>query len=321
LRPHAEPLAELALAFNPPKADLGPVDRRAELNRLASRFRNRDVTLVDLVRDRLRDEPGSRRLLLYVDQWEELYTQAAPREPKTDDERARAGDARLFIDLVLDAAAKSPCTLVLSVRSDFYPDIQNHDGLRAAVQESQVSLGTMSRQELEAAIEGPAKALGASVDPELTKRLIRDIGLDPKSGESGEYDIGKLPLLEYALEQAWAKRTEAKIGLAQYGGLEQALEERANRLYDRLSAEEQAAAKRLFVSLVTPGEGREDTRARIDMPKDAAMQSVIQTFAGTEGRLVVTDETGGRRSVEVSHEALIRHWDKLRKWSMKTVRI
>ena len=182
------------------------------------------------------------------------------------------------------------------------------------MQESQVSLGTMNEAELRDVIEGPPKALGASVDPELTKKLIRDIGLDPASGRSDEYDIGKLPLLEYALEQAWAKRTGPRIGLANYSGLEQALEERANALYGRLSAEEQAAAKRLFVSLVTPGEGREDTRARIDMPDDAAMRRVIQTFAGGEARLIVTDEAGGRRSVEVSHEALIRHWDKLRAW-------
>ena len=50
------------------------------------------------------------------------------------------------------------------------------------------------------------------------------------------------------------------------------------------------------------------------MPDDAAMRQVIQTFAGGEARLIVTDEAGGRRSVEVSHEALIRHWDKLRAW-------
>ena len=212
------------------------------------------------------------------------------------------------------SGGKSPCTLVLSARSDFYPDIQNHDGLRVAVQESQVSLGTMNEAELRAVIEGPAKALGASVDPKLTEKLIRDIGLDPASGRSDEYDIGKLPLLEYALEQAWTKRTGPRIGLENYSGLEQALEERANSLFGRLSAEEQAAAKRLFVSLVTPGEGREDTRARIDMPDDAAMRSVIQTFAGTEARLIVTDKVGERGSVEVSHEALIRHWRELRQW-------
>ena len=148
------------------------------------------------------------------------------------------------------------------------------------MQESQVSLGTMKEAELRDVIEGPPRALGASVDPELSKRLIRDIGLDPASGRSDEYDIGKLPLLEYALEQAWAKRTGPRVGLADYSGLEQALEERANTLYGRLSAEEQAAAKRLFVSLVTPGEGREDTRARIDMPDDEARDRVAGYMHG-----------------------------------------
>ena len=314
LRPYAEPLHQLAAAFDPPKAEPDSMEWLAALEGKAQLFRDRKVTLAQLVRNRLQRDAGSTRLLLYVDQWEELYTLAAPREIKTDADRARAADAKLFIDLVLDAAASSPCTLVLSVRSDFYPDLQTHDGLRVAVQESQVSLGTMNEAELRDVIEGPPKAIGASVDPELTKKLIRDIGLDPASGRSDEYDIGKLPLLEYALEQAWAKRTGPRIGLENYSGLEQALEERANALYDRLSPSEQVAAKRLFVSLVTPGEGREDTRARIDMPDDDAMRRVIQTFAGGEARLVVTDEAGGRRSVEVSHEALIRHWDKLRAW-------
>jgi hypothetical protein len=314
LRPHAEPLHQLALAFDPPKAGPGSIAFRAQLNEAAQFFRRDKVTLAELVRDRLRDDPGSTRLLLYVDQWEELYTLATPREIKNDDERARASDAKLFIDLVLEAAASSPCTVVLSVRSDFYPDLQNHDGLRVAAQENQVSLGTMNEAEVREVIEKPPKALGASVDKKLTEKLIRDIGLDPVSGRNDEYDIGKLPLLEYALEQAWAKRTGLQIGLPQYAGLEQALEERANALYGRLSAEEQTAAKRLFVSLVTPGEGREDTRARIDIPDDDATRRVIETFAGSEARLVVTDEAGGRRSVEVSHEALIRHWKELRGW-------
>jgi hypothetical protein len=315
LRPHAEPLHQLVNAFDPPEAKPGSTKYREHLNEGAQRFRDGKVTLAEIVRDRLQNETGSTHLLLYVDQWEELYTQALCREVKKDEDLLQpVKDVKLFIDLVLEAAAKPPCTLVLSVRSDFYPDIQNHDGLRAAVQESQVSLGTMNEAELRAVIEGPPKALGASADKKLTEKLICDIGLDPASGRSDEYDIGKLPLLEYALERAWAKRVGPRIGVENYSGLEQALEERANALFGRLSAEEQAAAKRLFVSLVTPGEGREDTRARIDMPDDAAMRSVIQTFASTEARLIVTGEGGERGSVEVSHEALIRHWRELRQW-------
>lgn len=72
--------------------------------------------------------------------------------------------------------------------------------------------------------------------------LLRDIGLEPTNTNADHYDIGKLPLLEYALEQAWAKAVNGRLGLAQYAGLEQALEERANDIYDRLPPDQQAAA-------------------------------------------------------------------------------
>jgi hypothetical protein len=251
----------------------------------------------------LQAEKGSTRLLLYVDQWEELYTQAQPREIKSEDDRRRARDAKLFVDLLLDAAASAPCTLVLSVRSDFYPDIQNHDALRAAVQDGQVSLGPMSEPELRAAIEGPARAVEARVHRDLTAKLIRDIGLDVSAGQRGQYDIGKLPLLEHALEQAWTRARQAglpEIGLGQYAGLEQALEDLANQLFERLSPEQQAAAKRLFVSLVKPGEGREDTRARITMPADPTTSRSAMKRSSTTGISCGLGSTRTARTCELA---------------------
>jgi hypothetical protein len=314
LRPGREPLQSLIEEFDPPAEGLGEFELIAEFNRRAEFLRQRQATLAQRITRRVEKDKGTTRLLLYVDQWEELYTLAQPHEIGTEEDRRRADDARLFVDLVLEAAAKAPCTLALSVRSDFYPDIQSHDALRAAAQNSQVSLGWMTGPELADAIALPAKAVGGRVHPDLTKRLLRDIGLDVTHGRNDQYDIGKLPLLEYALEQAWAKRVGGEIGLGQYAGLEQALEERANKLYDSLSPTQQATAKRLFVSLVTPGEGREDTRARVTLTA-SAMQAVVETFAGPQARLVVTGEdAAGGRSAEVTHEALIRHWDKLRVW-------
>lgn len=315
LRPGAEPLHALVEIFDPPDEGLTRVQKLAAINAGVELLRQRKVTLAQLVRDRLKDDPGTTRLLLYVDQWEELYTQAQPREPKTDKNQALAADARLFTDLVLDAAANSPCTLVLSVRSDFYPDLQAHDALRSTVQDCQVSLGPMTKAELTAAIEGPAKAVGGGVESELSKRLLRDVGLDRANIRADHPDIGKLPLLEYALEQAWAKAEGSRLCLAHYRGLEQALEERANSVYGRLPPEQQIAAKRLFVSLVMPGEGREDTRALISLLGDALLEEVAAAFAGSDARLIVIgNEIAGIRTVEISHEALIRHWDRLRGW-------
>ena len=58
LRPHDEPLHQLAAAFDPPKAEPGSLEYRAALNEGAKLFRERKVTLAELVRDRLRDESG-----------------------------------------------------------------------------------------------------------------------------------------------------------------------------------------------------------------------------------------------------------------------
>ncbi|MFZ1425891.1 MAG: TIR domain-containing protein [Geminicoccaceae bacterium] len=314
LRPGSRPLQALVEVFDPPAAGLGEMETLAALNRRADLLRKGEVTLAQLVTRRIGQDQGSTRQLLYVDQWEELYTQAQKQVADDEADNVGVADARRFVDLVLNAAAKSPCTLVLSVRSDFYPDLQSHDRLRAAVQDCQVSLGPMSAVELTAAIEGPARAVGGSVESELTGRLLRDIGLDPGRPQSDYYDIGKLPLLEYALEQAWTMAERGRIGLAHYRGLEQALEERANRIFDRLSPEQQAAAKSLFVSLVTPGEGREDTRARITLDPDSDLAAAAEAFADRNARLIVTGDDAGGRMVEVSHEALIRHWERLRVW-------
>ena len=83
-------------------------------------------------------------------------------------------------------------------------------------------------------------------------------------------------------------------------------------LREALSAE-QAAAKRLFVSLVTPGEGREDTRARRSFSNDPATLAVVD-FRRARSPSHRHRRCRGTRSAEVSHEALIRHWDKLRAW-------
>jgi hypothetical protein len=79
LRPGAEPLHTLIECFDPPEDDLARVQKLAAINAGVELLRQGKVTLAQLVRDRLKDDPGTTRLLLYVDQWEELYTQAQPR--------------------------------------------------------------------------------------------------------------------------------------------------------------------------------------------------------------------------------------------------
>ena len=89
----------------------------------------------------------------------------------------------------------------------------------------------------------------------------------------------------------------------------------AERAFEALSAEDQQAARQLFLRLVTPGEGQEDTRARAAMPAEPAQRKIVEQFAGPRTRLLVTGLDRARRpTVEVAHEALIRTWPRLRGW-------
>src|SRR5215203_4519005 len=160
-------------------------------------------------------------------------------------------------------------------------------------------------------IQKPAKAVGLTVDPPLLKELLDEVS----------DDLGKLPLLEYALKETWRVPREGnRLTLNAYGlsgGIHGAVAKRANEIFARLKPAEQDAARRLFVSLVTPGEGREDTRARALYPEqDQAIRTVVHEFSAADARLLVTgaDVPAAQHMVEISHEALIREWDLLRKW-------
>jgi hypothetical protein len=127
-----------------------------------------------------------------------------------------------------------------------------------------------------------------------------------------------LPLLQYALKESWALRQGNTITAASYarsGGVREAIRNTAERTFAALGAEDQQAARQLFLRLVTPGDGQEDTRARAAMPSEPVQRRIVAQFAGPRIRLLVTGSDGeGRPTVEAVHEALIRTWPRLRGW-------
>ena len=310
LRPGSEPLHALVRRFDPPPIDLPPFEADQRVEQQVTILRTDDHALGRRIRSLLAtaEETGTDRLLLHVDQWEELYTQAL-RNPALEPELAER-DVTQFINLLLEATRTSPCTVVLTVRADFYGEFLKHGPLAAAVPPGQVNLGPLSREGLAAAIRKPAEAVGLTVDPPLLETLVDEVC----------NDLGKLPLLEYALKETWRRREGQRLTLNAYGqagGIDGAVAQRANQIFTSLSQAQQAAARRLFVSLVTPGEGREDTRARAVYPEqDDAIAAVIDKFSAADARLLVTgeDAPSARRLVDLSHEAMIREWDLLKTW-------
>ncbi len=86
--------------------------------------------LSHMIREELdRAEGKPDRLLLYIDQWEELFARAPP---SGDKERAdqHAVDVNRFIDLLLTAARTAPVAVVGTVRADFYDPLIAHQEAR-----------------------------------------------------------------------------------------------------------------------------------------------------------------------------------------------
>ncbi|EXI66627.1 MAG: Serine/threonine-protein kinase pkn1 [Candidatus Accumulibacter adjunctus] len=259
------------------------------------------VGLTHLVDSLLAVHPGSRHLLLLVDQWEELYTYR-----ETD-----AATAAAFADRLIEASARAPLRIVLTLRADFTGRAIDHRPLRDHLQQATVFLGGMNRDERERAIRGPAETAGLRFEPGLVARLLDEVGDEP----------GNLPLLEFCLTQLHARRQDGALcqaGFEAIGGVRGAIVRRADELIDELAARapgSEAIARDVFLQLVQLGDGSDDTRRRAPLGDFAdASRALIGELANA--RLLVTgrDAGSGQETVEVAHEALIRNWPRLRDW-------
>ena len=318
LRPGKRPLNALAEAFGTVPAKAGEFEFDAWLEKEASFLRAGDVETLARAVDRHLDAAPEKpdRLLIYVDQWEELYAMAPPPEDKARVEQHGA-DVEKFIALLVATAAdpRSRAKVVLTVRADFYNPLTRNPLLAALLPKQQVNIPPMSRDDLREAIVTPAKAAWLSfAPPALVDRILDDVGLEE----------GRLPLLQFALKETWRQRAGDRLTADAYtevGGVARAIEKTAEDAYERLTPAQKDAARRLFLRLVTPGEGQADTRARSLLPDDPEQRDIVALFSNPKTRLLVTalqaaGPAGGevRATVEVAHEALIQRWPTLRDW-------
>ncbi|MEG3983143.1 CHAT domain-containing protein [Microcoleus sp. T3B2] len=295
-RPGKEPFLPLASALvRQLEPEAGETQQLREAVGLTGDLQNGRITLQQVVSRILERNPG-KRLLLVADQFEELYTLCQVKE---EQER--------FANELLTAIAQQNITLVLTLRADFYGYVLSYRPFRDALQEyTPQLLSSMKREELQAAIELPAQKLEVQLEPQLTQRILDDVGQEP----------GNLPLLEFALTRLWEKQRNRELTHQAYeeiGGVKKAIANHAEQIYQKLSETEKKQAQRIFVQLVRPGEGTEDTRriaTRAEVGEDN--WNLVSYLAGYQARLVVTGRQEPQDTVEVVHEALIREWGTLR---------
>jgi len=256
-----------------------------------------------------------RRLLLIVDQFEQLFTQC-----HDEDQRAAFLTALHAAATAGHGADDRPAALVvLVVRADFEARCAEYPLLAEAVQDRYL-VTAMTERQLRMVITEPAKKTGSRVDEDLVTVLLDDIRRAPgmAAPEPGPGMPGVLPLLSHVLDTAWRSRTGGSLTVLDYeraGGIERAIADSAERAYAPLTSAQQAAAQTVFLRLtatspdgtITAGRA---TRAELLDGKNAArtrdIDAVLEAFA--RERLL----TLAAGTVEISHEMLLRAWPLLR---------
>ena len=305
-RPESSPFYNLAKKLNPlltPHWEtIGNNDKRRENKNLANNLKQRVDALHDVIADILKDNASAHRFLLVVDQFEELYTISA------EDERLPFLNQLLAAVRAASAKQTPNFTLVLTLRDDFLGHALD-SSLGEALQEFKTEfLYAMTREQLQEAIEKPAEKEKIKIEDCLTDRILNAVVGEP----------GILPCLEFALTQLWEKQKNGVLDFSAYkeiGGVEKALANHADFVFEKLTVQDQQRVKRIFIQLVNFEEKKQDTR-RLATRTQVGKENWILVKKLADARLVVTgrDEVKKEETVEVVHEALIRGWDRLRHW-------
>ena len=308
--PREHPLESLAISWLEP--DLSVAERAIQLDQIESLLKKGGEGLSKLVQASITNTIN--KVVLVIDQFEEAFTLCQD-----------LAEREAFFQCLLEALEKTDdkLCLILAMRIDFFGKCfeRAYSGLGDKIQDKDnfVAISPMRREELKQAIVKPAEKVNLSLESGLAEAILRDIEGSP----------GSLPLLQDTLTELWDKRENNQLKFTAYSqldGIRGTLNQRATKVYNSLSKQEQDAAQHIFLSLTNLGEETEDTRRRVlkrnlvTAKHDAKLiNNVVQKLANE--RLIITRERvdqsftiGKEAEVDVAHEALIRNWIILRQW-------
>lgn len=266
---------------------------------------------------------GDKRLLLFIDQLEELLTVCVDLQAQQQ-----------FSDWLVALAEAGPLRLLATMRSDHHDRLANSAACRGLYRLltdncSARLLPPLSFEQLRQVILRPAQVVGLRFVPaSLVDRLANETANLP----------GGLPRLQFALRRLWSLRPprDAAPGFPRLDliddeafrllpSVSEALGHVAEKLLVDLPENEQRAVQRLTLELTVLDEHSEAPlrrrrlqvellvvleRAGLAAPPQAL--ALIDRFV--HAGLLVRTGVGDACQVEVAHESLFRHWDAFQAW-------
>jgi eukaryotic-like serine/threonine-protein kinase len=305
IRPGRKPLDALASIISPMVATAANLaDEVDEQNKLVDKLRKEPGHLGHILRGRARRD--SRRILLFVDQFEELYTQV----PDLEERQAFTACLAAVAD-----DATSPLRVVLSIRSDFLDRVAEDQQFVGELTQGLFFLGPPNRDGLRDAIQQPLELAGFQFELAATVDDMLD---------HLETTPGALPLLQFAAAKLWDTRDHARkllthAAYSAMGGVAGALASHADRVVQDIG--KQVLVRAILLRLVTP----ERTRAIVpieelrELSREVGeVQRLVDLMVDARLLVVQTLDGGKGSTVEIVHESLVHGWPMLRRWLDET---
>tara|TARA_R110002073_G_scaffold140253_11_gene290928 strand:- start:24250 stop:27258 length:3009 start_codon:yes stop_codon:yes gene_type:complete len=304
IRPGRDPLASLVNLLHPMMSvsatDLA--DSISEQEALTNKIRRQPGHVGTLLRHRARTQES--KVLLFVDQFEELYTLAA----NLDERNAFVA----VLEAIADDAS-SPLRVIVSMRSDFLDRVGENERFLDDLSQGLLFLQPPDRNGIREALTQPVEMAGYRYEnPELITEMLDTLAATP----------GALPLLQFAAARLWDERDRSRRLLTEesyrsMGGVAGTLASHANEVLAGLPPSQQRLVRSIFQRLVTS----EGTRAVTDVAElrqlsndPTEVDKVITHLVQSRLLLLQTRDQAKGPSAEIVHESLITQWPTLRSW-------
>jgi WD40 repeat protein/energy-coupling factor transporter ATP-binding protein EcfA2 len=327
MRPGDRPVRNLACALATLRNDASKSDTSDQLYDILCS----DESGLWLAAETLAPRAAPNPLLILIDQFEEVFGSQISAQ----------SESKLLLELIVTFWAKAHPNLflVITMRTDFLEQCANFPKLADAINATLFMTPVLRDSELKSVISQPPKPYHGMVEPKLVQAIVKDT-----PSEIG-YNPDHLPLMQHALSWLWNNAISA-AGLSNspprpdapapsqpimltydryvaHGGLKGILNEHADELFKGLSEREQRIAQVMFTRLSERDENRyrrsptpAAALARLADCETAELERVVSVFS--DPSVCFLDRrplaNGAGELIDVSHESLIRQWDRLRGW-------
>ncbi len=238
------------------------------------------------------------RILLFIDQFEELYSQTRP------------GEAARFSQLLSEALDDPSLVVIAALRSSDYGCLQRDRDLFARVKSFDIT--PLSKTEIETSVRQPLAQLGVEFEQEDELKALISAAAEHPAG---------LPLLRVLLAGMWSQmcaQSSNKLTVpdkTHWQHLEKSLALRADAFLEAHSHIVETVRRLLLYKLIqVDSSGREQSRRLKQSRCTGDEWEILKKMARRDPGIVTLCEEEGEPAAELASTVLIDYWPRLAEW-------